>query len=82
MNENTNQATPSQRQWRFQMDVTVWALIVITIFYGLAFIAEIAVAAGWLQAAPITNLFSSYKSDLLPIVTLILGHYFGRRSQQ
>ncbi len=82
MAENTTQATPNRQQWRFQMDVTIWALIVITFFYGLAFLAEIAVAAGWLQAAPITNLFASYKSDLLPIVTLILGHYFGRRSQQ
>jgi mannitol-specific phosphotransferase system IIBC component len=67
---------------QFERNISKWILGVIAFFFLLVILAEIAVAAGWLENAPIDSLFDVCKAIFLPIVTLVLGHYFGARSQQ
>ena len=67
---------------QFERNISKWILGVIAFFFLLVMLAEIAVAAGWLQSGPIDSLFDVCKAIFLPIVTLVLGHYFGSRSQQ
>ncbi len=64
---------------KFKLNVSKWVLVSVLALYSLTVLAQIAVAAGLLQAAPISDLINSEKEVLLPIVTLVLGHYFGAR---
>lgn len=66
----------------FETRIAIWFLAVVLGIYVVLVLAQIAVAAGWLQAGPIETLFDSYKSIMFPLLTLVIGHYFGSRSKQ
>ena len=62
---------------RFELKLSRWVLIAVGTFYLIAVVAQLLVAAKLMQEQPVTALWDSSKTILLPIVTLILGHYFG-----
>lgn len=66
---------------RFELKLSKWVLAAVGIFYLIAVIAELLVAANLIQAQPVANLWDASKTILLPIVTLIMGHYFGTKTE-
>jgi len=73
---------PYNANSQFERNISKWILGAIAFFFFLVVLAEIAVAAGWLNHVPIDALLNICKAVLLPIVMLVLGHYFGTRSQR
>jgi hypothetical protein len=63
----------------FELDISKWIVIFLGGLLLVLVLAQIGVAAKWLDPAPITSLFDMYKGIALPILTLVLGHYFGSR---
>ena len=76
-----NQASKASNINRFELKLSKWALLILAGIYVIILLAQISVAAGWLKPAPISSLLNSYKEIALPVITLILGHYFGTRSK-
>lgn len=72
----------SRSNSQFERNISKWILGVIASFFFLIILSAIAVGAGWLTSSPINELFDMSKAVLLPIVMLILGHYFGSISSK
>ena len=78
----TKNQSPGVANSRFERNISKWILGVIAFFFLLMILAEIGVAAGWLNKGPVSSLFETGKTIFLPIIMLVLGHYFGSRAQQ
>lgn len=78
MPQSTSQAGSNRA---FERDMSKWILGVIALFFLVVILAEIAASAGWLNPTPIHHLMDTCKAILLPVVTLVLGHYFGARGR-
>ena len=73
---------PGVANSRFERNISKWILGVIAFFFLLMILAQIGVAAGWLDKGPVSSLFDTGKTIFLPIIMLVLGHYFGSRAAQ
>jgi len=82
MANNKPKVEKSQSNNQFERSISKWILGVIAAIFFLIVLSGIGVAAGWLQSGPINALIDLSKAVLLPIVMLILGHYFGSISSK
>ena len=73
--------TPTNPVTRFELNVSKGVLLFLALIFLILIVAQVCVSAGLLEAAPISAMFDLYKSIALPIITLILGHYFGARGR-